>query len=531
MLGTLATLSDTDVRAKVERCRGRLLAQSPWFGALGMNLRIRQVTTCSLMATDGTHLFYNALGCAAATEPELMFVWAHEIYHCGLLHMYRKPSWLDWHEWNICTDLAINAQLIEMGVGKQPAGILYDAQYANLSAEQIAHARRKARQQAEQEQREREQAEQPEQADDDTDDDSTQDDTDESEQEQEQDADDTDADADADDDGTQDDKTGEDVGGTAGNEDEQAGDGESDDGTGPSDDDGTESETGEPNDQDAGADDDASNGEGDAGEPGEDVGGTGPAYDPTNPDGTLEPGDDCLPPPTGADGEQDEQQADALDETQWQTAVDQATAITRKAGEMPGLVERAIAATHKPRTDWREVWRTFVEQVNPTDYTWQRPNRRYLSGGLYLPGTHRENLPPILVVVDTSGSCSQHELDIFAGALTSILQECKPREVTVIYCDTRVNGECERFTPDDGEVVLTTRGGGGTYFQPAFDWLVDAQADGTLVEPPCCILYLTDGYAADLSRLIEPEIPTLFAIVPGGTLEMPFGEVIAMEVD
>lgn len=516
MVATAQAFDNRAVLAKIERARSRLMASDAFFGTLALKLRIRVDTRFPLMATDGTHLFYNPQGCAAASEPELIFVWAHEILHCGLCHMYRKPSNIDWHEWNVCTDLAINDLLIIKGTGAKPAGILHDVRYRNLSAEQIAHARRKARQQAQDEQaaRDAEQTAQDAQdagdSDSDTDEDGEQDDTD----------------------GSEDGEQGQDADDAAGDEDEQAGDGSEQDGTGEDDADGTDPTASEPSGADAGSDSDGSDGTGDAGDTDEDASGTD-AGEPTLGDGTLEPGDDCLPPcePGAGDSDAGEPDTDANTQTDWEMAVEQAAAVSRKAGEMDGGIERVIAGTRTTRTDWREVLRRFVESTSPSDYTWQRPNRRYLSQGLYLPGVHKANTPPIVVVVDTSGSVGQDELDVFATELTNILTDCKPRSVHVIYCDTRVNGDAEVFTPDDGAVVLTTRGGGGTYFQPAFDWVADACEDGTLDERPAAILYLTDGYAADLYTLTEPDVPTLFAIVPGGTTDMPFGDAIEMEID
>lgn len=540
-MATLALpLSDTDILAKVTRARDRALALYPWFGALAMGLRIKQDTRIPTMATDGTSLFFNPMGCAALSEPNLMFIWAHEVMHCGLLHMYRKPSYLDWHEWNVCTDLAINGELIRLAVGDAPASILRDARYDGLSAEQIAHARRKARQQAQQAQADRDAAQaQADAADDDTGEDDTQDDA----------GDDSDSEQDGD--------QGQDAPNAASNANEQAGDGASEaaDQDAP-DADGTDTEASGDDSEDA--DGQPGAGAGDAGESEQDAGtdaaddgtagnGTGQAsagaapVDAFDPDGSWQPGDDCLPPSAGQSGDQDadgqgQRQAPAYEprtEADWQLAVDQTTAAMRKAGEMPGSLVTMVNATRRTRTDWREVTRAFIEQVSPSDYTWRRANRRFASQGLYLPGIDRANLPPMMVIVDSSGSCGQAELDVFASALTDILGECKPRAIYVVYCDTQVNGEMTTFTPEaDTEVTLTAMGGGGTYFQPAFDWVSAALEDGTITDPPACILYLTDMYAADIDRLIEPDLPVLWAVVPGGSMAPPpFGELVEMEID
>jgi predicted metal-dependent peptidase len=488
--------TDPAALARIERSRTRLMAAAPWFGALSMHLGLSPSTAYPLMATDGTHLFYNPTAVLTASEPELIFTWAHEVLHCGLRHMFRKPQWCDWHEWNICTDHAINLELLRLALGSPPAGILRDPQYANLSAEQIAHLRRKLRQQQQPQP-------QPDQPDDDDDSQPDQPDSDTGESEDDDDSEDDDGQPDdADDDGQDaDDDSDSDQPGDS--------DGQDDDSDGqPSDQPGTQ--PGQPTAQ-----------------PGQ--GGQGGQPDPSNPDGTLQPSDDCLPPAQATADDSDSDQPPPRTETDWEMAVEQAMAVDKKAGRMPGGIERLIESNRPSRTDWRGLLRPFIEQQAPSDFTWRRPNRRYQASNLYLPSIAKENTPPILVAVDTSGSIGQAELDVFGQELTTILQESRPRAIHVVYCDTQINGPHETFTPDDGQVTLTARGGGGTLFQPVFDWLASAIDDGTLDEPPACLIYLTDGYAADLSDLSEPDTPTLFAITPGGTPDMPFGQVVSID--
>ena len=93
----------------------------------------------------------------------------------------------------------------------------------------------------------------------------------------------------------------------------------------------------------------------------------------------------------------------------------------------------------------------------------------------------------ITIAVDTSGSIGQEELNKFAGHVNRILEVCNPEEVAVIYCDAKVQ-HVDMYTPDDLPVKLTPHGGGGTAFQPVFDYIDDNEID------PEIVVYLTDGY-------------------------------------
>src|SRR5207244_3632167 len=103
--------------------------------------------------------------------------------------------------------------------------------------------------------------------------------------------------------------------------------------------------------------------------------------------------------------------------------------------------------------------------TTPSDYSWTSPNRRYVAAGVYLPGTVKENTPRLALAIDTSGSIGQEMLDTFAAELSAIMLETRPAAIDVLYCDSRIQGDVETFTPDDGEITLTPRGGGGTRFQ------------------------------------------------------------------
>jgi predicted metal-dependent peptidase len=69
-------------------------------------------------------------------------------------------------------------------------------------------------------------------------------------------------------------------------------------------------------------------------------------------------------------------------------------------------------------------------------------------------------------------------------------------------------------------VPQSLRGGGGTAFQPAFDWLRDNHFE------PDVMVYLTDGWSSDLHRLQEPDYPLLWLSTSRNRKDFPIGEVI-----
>jgi predicted metal-dependent peptidase len=150
------------------------------------------------------------------------------------------------------------------------------------------------------------------------------------------------------------------------------------------------------------------------------------------------------------------------------------------------------------------------------DYAWSRPNRRYLSQGLYLPGLHSDELGDIIIAVDTSGSVSSRELGLFAAEIDALLGaiDCT---ATVVYHDIRVQ-KVETWTPADGPLVLAPTGGGGTDHACVFEWL--DSSDRT----PSCVVCLTDLETQFPTR--PPAVPVLWAKVGDAAVDPPFGRVV-----
>ena len=213
-------------------------------------------------------------------------------------------------------------------------------------------------------------------------------------------------------------------------------------------------------------------------------------------------------------------------EQDWKIAVAQAAQEARLQGELPAGLDRLVGEILSPKVDWRDVLRRFVDQTAKNDYTWSPPNRRYIHQGLYLPSVRSEELPPIVVAVDTSGSIGEKELDQFASELTAILEDYHT-SCTVIYCDAAV-AHVETHDYASLPLQLHPKGGGGTDFRPPFEWVKDEfpyreDSGGGL---PSCLIYLTDLECS--SYPAEPPYPVLWAHLGKGGTKPPFGEEVQL---
>ena len=213
----------------------------------------------------------------------------------------------------------------------------------------------------------------------------------------------------------------------------------------------------------------------------------------------------------GSPAEVSQQQAE------WKVKVAQAAQSAKMMGKMSAGLERLVEEILKPKVDWRDVLQRFVVKCRSDQRSWARPNRRFLSQGLYLPSVSGESLGEIAFAVDCSGSIGQNEINQFASEITTVWQDQRPTKVHVIYFDSEVS-HYDEFDQDN-EPVVKPHGGGGTAFSPVFKYMADKG-----IEPVACI-FLTDLCCDDFGD--APDYPVLWVSTHDD--KAPFGEVVMME--
>lgn len=443
---------------RIVRARSILIQENPFFGVLSMRLTLVERPDVGTAATDGANLFYAPEFVMSLTEKQLLGVLAHEIMHCALQHMTRLGG-RDMKRANEAADYAINPELIRMRF-ELPAGILYDPKYADMGFEEIYAARERERRKGEG--KKQAQAGQSGAAG-------------QSGQSGQ---------------GGQQPAASGQQGGKPGNPGASAGqapsggqDGTQAPGAGNGGHDGQASATGAPSGQPG-----ASGGHGAPGNAsGAEINGMG---------GIMRPGD-------GSEAAAQEM-AD-----QWQVWTRQAAATAAKqAGDMPGMFKRILAEIGAPRVDYRQELADFIDSRVATDYSFNRPNRRFLHAGLILPGATVDGLEHLIFAVDTSGSIDAHMLEQAAAEIVGAVDDGKVERVTILFCDTAIRGVQEFERGDDIASKLDARGGGGTRFSPVFDWIVQNAPDATAA------IFLTDmeNQSGDWAAVQDPALPVLWAI-------------------
>jgi len=196
----------------------------------------------------------------------------------------------------------------------------------------------------------------------------------------------------------------------------------------------------------------------------------------------------------------------------------QAAMVAKSQGALPADVERLVGELTQAKVKWTDELMEFVSTVARDAYDWNRPNKRFIQQGIYMPRLHSQKCGPIMVVIDTSGSIGSKELDQFRSELGNIISQLRPEKVHCIDCDADIQRHLE-LEPGD-ELPKDCKGGGGTSFVPVEE-LIES-----MDEKPLCVVYLTDAWS---SWNKEPDVPVLTVSTTDRTA--PYGRTIKLELN
>jgi len=197
---------------------------------------------------------------------------------------------------------------------------------------------------------------------------------------------------------------------------------------------------------------------------------------------------------------------------------------TKKQGKNANSIERLVGiANHQSVIDWRDILARFVDQTSKSDYSWSKPNRRFLQGGIYLPSLYSDSFQRVVLAVDTSGSITENQLSAMVSGCLDCLscyeQNGQDPELDVIYCDSVI----QRVETLGIDSKPNPKGGGGTDFAPVFAYLPKLEVE------PSAIIYLTDGYCQSFG--VAPDVPVLWVLNrTNNYFKPPFGEVVKLQI-
>lgn len=413
-----------NARGILANVRREMLNQYPFFGAVAMSLDlipvrdIRNPTAC----TDGSNIFFDIDFLSSLSDKEAVFVIAHEVFHCILLHLFRLKEFDNQQIANLAADMEANSRLKEDGHSLIPGCILPETfgYKTGLTAEQYYKLLEKEAEKAMKTM---------------TDNKNAQFDTHYQE--------------------------------------------------------GAHADNGTP-DKDTEDNADGNNKDGDGG-------------------ATLGDGRKVIVDKYGKVGLDSDfnpsVKAEAKEKIR-EAVVSAAQAVEKTRGNVPDYIKTLVNQMTSPKISWKEVLANFFYKAAGNKSSWDRPNRRFVSQGVYLP-CHQSVALKAAIILDTSGSTAE-DMSQFLAEVNSIVKLTNEYSLTVIQCDAEVqavNTYTDSNPLDLEHTKFEVCGGGGTILKPAFDKINDEQFDVDL------IICFTDGYCDTFTNNDNlPNLPILWVI-------------------
>lgn len=190
---------------------------------------------------------------------------------------------------------------------------------------------------------------------------------------------------------------------------------------------------------------------------------------------------DLRPAEPGKDGQSPQEQAEAVRQmvASAAQAVQMAAADGRDPGAIPADVLLFLENLLKPKLPMGVHLRRWFTELDKSDYSWKKPNRRYAP--MIMPGLSGQNkLTHLAFVFDMSCSVTDKDIQRYVSELVGVMRRYKPDKITVVQFDTSIKStHLIKTVRDMANVQL--RGRGGTDIECVLEWVQKNKPTGVVV--------------------------------------------------
>jgi len=164
-------------------------------------------------------------------------------------------------------------------------------------------------------------------------------------------------------------------------------------------------------------------------------------------------------------------------------------AMNAAAGKMPASLQRLVDDLVETKVNWRDLLQQSIQSCLVDDFTFMRPNRKHMYGGIFMPTLKKDDTIDIQIAIDMSGSISDSMAKDFLSETYGIMQLYNDFKIGIVCFDTATYNYKE-FTKDNEDELLSyqCKGGGGTDFEAFWNFWKEAK-----IEPKLAVVF-TDGY-------------------------------------
>ena len=194
--------------------------------------------------------------------------------------------------------------------------------------------------------------------------------------------------------------------------------------------------------------------------------------------------------------------------------------VAKEMGAIPGNIRIYLDKLLNPKLPWRTILRNFLTAKIKSDYSYRRPNRKFLPD-IYIPTALSDGLGNIAMAIDMSGSVTPAQISQFIADVTETIQTMKPKSISLVQFDTQIISVDEIKSVHDLNKIEFS-GGGGTDIADVINWAKKKR--------PAVICLFTDGWLSQ-RHLEDPKVPVIWLVHNNPDFTGVFGKTIHYEIE
>lgn len=191
-------------------------------------------------------------------------------------------------------------------------------------------------------------------------------------------------------------------------------------------------------------------------------------------------------------------------EKDWGKLLNEAAVYARHCGTLPAGMEEILNVINKPKIKWKSYLRKVVAANIPRDYSWKKPNKKYLWQECYMPSSQGDSVS-VVISFDTSASVSKEELDQYVSEVVGISKAYSSIDFRILTHDVEVHDDIQIKDSNKKHLKkISVHGRGGTSHIPLYEYIKEKKYNTVKL-----LISFTDGFS-DYPE--KPSIPTVFVL-------------------